>query len=56
MTFDPQVPEVGEGGRALTQVGFSQPGTYVLRAVADDTVLTTSAEVTVVVKSAVSGP
>ncbi len=56
VTFDPRVPEIGEGGRAVTQVGFSQPGTYVLRAVADDTVLTTSAEVTVVVKSAASAP
>jgi hypothetical protein len=56
VTFAPQVPEIGEGGRAVTQVGFSQPGTYVLRAVADDSVLTTSAEVTVVVKSAASAP
>ncbi len=50
VTFDPQVPEVGEAGRAVTRVSFSEPGTYVLQAVADDTVLTTSAEVTVVVK------
>ena len=56
VTFDPRVPEIGEGGRAVTQVDFSHPGTYVLRAVADDTVLTTSAEVTVVVKPAASAP
>ena len=56
VTFDPQVPEVGEAGRAVTRVSFSEPGTYVLQAVADDTVLTTSAEVTVVVKPAASAP
>ena len=54
--FDPQVLEIGEGGRAVTRVGFSQPGTYVLQAVADDTVLVASAEVTVVVKPAASSP
>jgi hypothetical protein len=56
VTFDPQVPEIGKGGRAVTQVSFSQPGTYVLQAVADDTVLVASAEVTVVVKPAPSSP
>ena len=56
VTFDPQVPEVGEAGRAVTHISFSKPGTYVLQAVADDTVLTTSAEVTVVVKPAASAP
>ena len=56
VTFDPQVPEIGEGGRAVTRVSFSQAGTYVLQAVADDSVLTTSAEVTVVVKPATAAP
>ena len=56
VTFDPQVPEIGEGGRAVTRVGFSEPGTYVLQAVADDTVLVASVEVTVVVKPAPSSP
>ena len=56
VTFDPQVPEVGEAGRAVTHISFSEPGTYVLQAVADDTVLTTSAEVTVVVMPAASAP
>ena len=50
VSFDPQVPEIGEGGRAVTQVNFSEPGTYVLQAVADDTVLVNAAEVTVTVK------
>ena len=50
VSFDPQVPEIGEGGRAVTQVSFSEPGTYVLQAVADDTVLVNAAEVTVTVK------
>ena len=56
VTFEPQVPEVGEGGRAVTQVSFSEPGTYVLQAVADDTVLLNAAEVTVTVKPAPSAP
>ena len=38
MSFDPRVPEIGEGGRAVTRVAFSRPGVYVLQAVADDTV------------------
>ena len=56
VTFDPQVPEIGEGGRAVTRVSFSEPGTYVLQAVADDTVLVNAAEVTVMVKPAASVP
>ena len=49
VTFDPRVPEIGEGGRAVTEVSFSEPGTYVLQAVADDTVLLSTTEVTVTV-------
>ena len=56
VTFEPQVPEVGEGGRAVTEVSFSDPGTYVLQAVVDDTVLLNAAEVTVTVKPATSSP
>lgn len=56
VTFDPQVPEIGDGGRAITRVSFSLPGTYVLEAVADDTVLTNTAKVTVTVKPASSAP
>ena len=49
VSFDPQVPEIGEGGRAVTRVTFGEPGTYVLQAVADDTVLVTPVDVTVTV-------
>ena len=47
VTFDPRVPEIGEDGRAVTRVSFSEPGTYVLQAVADDTVFVTPVNVTV---------
>ena len=49
VTFDPQVPEIGDGGRAVTRATFSEPGTYVLQAVVDDTVLVTRVNVTVTV-------
>jgi hypothetical protein len=48
--FKPRtVPLDKSGGRAATAVRFSEPGTYVLRAVADDRVFTPSVDVTVVV-------
>ena len=56
VTFDPQVPEIGEGGRAVTRVAFSEPGTYVLQAVADDTVYVSPVNVTVTVKPAAGAP
>ena len=49
VNFSPQVPEIGEGGRATTRVSFSAPGTYILQAVADDTVHVTPVSVTVTV-------
>ena len=52
VTFDPQVPEIGAGGRAVTTVSFTEPGTYVLQAVADDTVYVTPTNVTVTVHQA----
>ena len=52
VTFSPQVPEIGEGGRVATRVSFSEPGTYVLQAVADDTVYVTPTTVTVTVNPA----
>ena len=52
VTFDPQVQEVGDDGRAATLARFSEPGTYVLQAVADDTVFLTPASVTVTVNPA----
>ena len=56
VSFAPQVPEIGEDGRAATRVGFSEPGTYVLQAVADDTVHLVRVNVTVNVKPAPSAP
>ena len=52
VAFDPQVPEIDEGGRAVTTVRFSEPGTYVLQAVADDTVFVTPVNVIVTVHPA----
>lgn len=49
--FDPTVPHI-TNGTAVTTARFSEPGIYVLRAVADDTVLTTTADVTVRVTAA----
>ncbi len=54
VTFEPRVvPIKSEGkavaGRASTTVRFSGPGTYVLRAFADDGIYTTPVDVTVVV-------
>ena len=54
--FEPRVQEVGEDGRAVTTARFSEPGTYVLQAIADDTVFMTPASVTVTVNPAPAGP
>jgi hypothetical protein len=48
LIFDPTIAVV-KGGKVATKVRFSQPGTYVVRAYADDGVLTTPADVTVIV-------
>ena len=53
VAFDPRVPGIIDG-RAVTTASFSEPGTYVLRAVADDMVLTTPVDVTVTVSPATS--
>ena len=53
VAFDPRVPGIVDG-RAVTTASFSEPGTYVLRAVADDMVLTTPVDVTVTVSRATS--
>ena len=49
--FEPQAVSVsgGRGGEAVTTVSFSEPGVYVLRAYADDAILTTPIDVTVTV-------
>ena len=56
VTFDPVVPEIGEGGRAVTQVSFAEPGDYVLQAVVDDTVYTIPVNVSVTVHPPASAP
>jgi hypothetical protein len=48
--FKPRtLPLDKNGGRATTTAHFSEPGTYVLRAVADDRIFTTPVDVTVTV-------
>ena len=47
--FAPSMPSLEEG-RGVTTATFSKPGTYVVRVVADDTVLTTFVDVTFVVE------
>ena len=56
VTFDPPVQEVGDDGRAVTTARFSAPGTYVLQAIADDTVFLTPVDITVTVNPPPSGP
>ena len=56
VTFEPRVQEVGEDGRAVTTASFSAPGTYVLQAIADDTVFLSPVNVTVTVNPAAAGP
>jgi hypothetical protein len=50
VTFAPQRVKVDEGGKASTTVTISQPGTYTLRAYADDGVLLDTADVVVTAK------
>lgn len=50
VTFEPAGLIAVTKGQAVTNVKFTEPGTYVLRATASDTALSTRAEVTVTVK------
>ncbi len=50
VAFAPQEMPVRADGKAATQARFSAPGTYVVRAVADDSTYTADADVTVVVE------
>jgi hypothetical protein len=50
VTFDPAGPLAVAGGQAVTTAHFTVPGTYVLRAMASDSALQTSADVTITVK------
>ena len=54
VAFEPMRQPIAEGkgktGQAVTRASFSEPGTYILRAYADDGVLMSSVDATVVVK------
>jgi hypothetical protein len=52
VSFAPRATPIKSGGKATTTVQFTEPGTYVIRAVADDSTYTSGADVTVVVDSA----
>ena len=57
VSFEPRVtPLSAAGGEAMTAVSFSEPGTYVVRAYADDRNFTRSVDLTVVVNAASSQP
>lgn len=50
VTFEPMtIPLDKMGGRAQTSVRFSEPGTYVIRAVANDQIFTAPVDITVTV-------
>lgn len=50
VAFGPRTTPIRSGGQATTTVRFSEPGTHVIRAVADDSAYTAGADVTVVVE------
>jgi hypothetical protein len=52
ITFEPRVIPIkkSSGEQAVVTARFSEPGTYVVRAVADDRIYTTPVDVTVIVK------
>jgi hypothetical protein len=54
VTFDSTGPIAVSNGQAVTTARFAAPGTYVLRATADDGALTSSADVTITVKPGLS--
>ena len=58
VTFEPMsIPvEGGRGGEAVTTARFSEAGIYVLRAYADDSIVTTPIEVTVTVNPPPAAP
>ena len=51
VSFEPLAMPVKADGKATTSVRFSEPGTHVIRAVADDSTFTTGADVTVTVSA-----
>jgi len=50
VTFEPMAMAITSGGQAVTQARFSEAGTYVVRAMADDSSYTTPVDVTITVK------
>jgi hypothetical protein len=50
VTFDATGPILVAGGKAVTTAHFAEPGTYVLRATANDGALSTRTDITIVVK------
>jgi hypothetical protein len=52
VTFEPMAMPVRSGSQAVTQARFSEAGTHVVRAMADDSSYTTPVDITVIV----SGP
>jgi hypothetical protein len=46
LTFEPATMVV-KNGKATTRIVFAEPGTYVIRAYADDGILATPADVTI---------
>jgi hypothetical protein len=56
VTFDPPDYEVVVGGKVTATATFSEPGTYVLRAIASDSIEQTTENVTVTVAAPASRP
>jgi hypothetical protein len=58
VTFDPESSEVVQGKPVTltSKVSFSAPGTYVLRAIANDGQLYTPSDVTITVNAPTPGP
>jgi hypothetical protein len=50
VTFEPREPVIVSGGKASASARFPQPGSYILRATANDGELQTTADVTVIVR------
>jgi len=50
VTFEPMAMSITSGSQAVTQARFSEAGTYVVRAMADDSSYTTPLDITVIVK------
>jgi hypothetical protein len=50
VTFERMAMPIASGGQAVTKATFSEPGTYVIRAMADDSSYTTPVDITVTVK------